>query len=94
MATNAQQSDFPKLSGPYLGQKLPGNVPELFAPGIVSRDGYFEHSAAIFSPEGDEVYWAGKPDGTRYFEINFMKMINGKWTEPKIAFSHKEKKLW
>jgi Tol biopolymer transport system component len=79
--------DFPVLKGPYLGQKPPGNIPELFAPGTVSRDDYFEHSAAIFSPDGNEVYWSGKPNGARYFEIYFMKMINGKWTEPKIAFS-------
>ncbi|PKP35344.1 MAG: hypothetical protein CVU00_02760 [Bacteroidetes bacterium HGW-Bacteroidetes-17] len=75
------------LKGPYLGQKPPGNKPELFAPGIVSRDGYFEHSAAVFSPDGNEVYWSGKPQGTRYFEINFMKKVNGTWTEPKTAFS-------
>ena len=85
------QKNITGLKGPYLGQKPPGNIPELFAPGIISRDGYFEHSAAIFSPDGNEVYWSGKPTGARYFEIYFMKMINGRWTEPKIAFSHKEK---
>lgn len=83
--------DFPVLKGPYLGQTPPGKIPKLFAPGIVSRDGYFEHSAAIFSPDGDEVYWSGKPEGTRYFEICFMKLTNGRWAEPKTAFSHKEK---
>ncbi|MBU1013894.1 MAG: hypothetical protein KKG99_12900 [Bacteroidetes bacterium] len=85
------QKDFPVLKGSYLGQKPPGNIPEIFAPGIVSRDNYFEHSAAVFSPDGNEVYWSGKPQGTRYFEINFMKIINGTWTEPKIAFAHKER---
>ncbi|MBU0475690.1 MAG: hypothetical protein KKF62_16190 [Bacteroidetes bacterium] len=83
-----EQTNFTVLKGPYLGQKPPGNIPELFAPGIISREGYFEHSAAIFSPDGNEVYWSGKPQGARYFEINFMKMVNGRWTEPKIAFSH------
>jgi hypothetical protein len=33
---HAQQSDFPHLKGPYLGQKPPGMTPEVFAPGIVS----------------------------------------------------------
>ncbi|MGB7295758.1 MAG: hypothetical protein WBC70_09235 [Candidatus Aminicenantales bacterium] len=28
------------LSGPYLGQSPPGETPELFAPGIVSKEGY------------------------------------------------------
>jgi hypothetical protein len=81
------QKDFPVLKGPYLGQKPPGNIPELFAPGTVSRDDYFEHSAAIFSPNGNEVYWSGKPNGTRYFEINCMKLINGRWSEPRVAFA-------
>jgi hypothetical protein len=31
-----QQKPFPILRGPYLGQKPPGMIPELFAPGIVS----------------------------------------------------------
>lgn len=83
----AGRGDFPELTGPYLGQKPPGNIPELFAPGIVSREGYFEHSAAIFSPDNREVYWAGKPDGARYFEINCMKQVKGRWSGRKIAFS-------
>ncbi len=29
---------FPTLSGPYLGQEMPGPKPVLFAPGIVSTD--------------------------------------------------------
>ena len=85
VTTQAQKTDFPKLTGPYLGQKPPGMKPELFAPGIISLPDYFEHSAAIFSPDGNEVYWSGKPNGARYFEINFMKMINGRWTEPQVA---------
>ena len=29
-------STFPEMSGPYLGQQLPGLEPRLFAPGVVS----------------------------------------------------------
>ncbi|MCD4747317.1 MAG: hypothetical protein K8R58_13545 [Bacteroidales bacterium] len=79
-----------ELKGPSLGQKPPGDTPELFAPGIISRDDYFEHSAAIYSPDMKEVYWSGKPKGARYFEISFIKEINGKWTMPEIVFSHKD----
>ena len=85
-----KEINFSELSGPYLGQKPPGITPELFAPNIISRKDYFEHSAAIFSPDMKEVYWSGKPNGTRYFEINVMKEINGIWTEQVITFSHKE----
>ena len=50
----AQENDFPVLQGPYLGQNPPGVYPELFAPGIVSVEENFEHSAAVFSPDGKD----------------------------------------
>lgn len=40
------QEDFPILKGPYLGQKPPGETPELFAPGIVST--CVQHSSGYF----------------------------------------------
>ena len=81
---------FSKITGEYFGQASPGSKPELFAPGIISLPDIFEHSAAIFSPDKNEVYWSGKPNGTRYFKIYCMKMVDGKWTERRIAFSHKD----
>lgn len=71
--------DFPILRGPYLGQEPPGDTPLLFAPGIISTGK--EHSAAMFTPDGNEV-WFG-----RIFpaEIYYMKMADEKWTEPAIA---------
>ena len=44
---------WPRLKGPYLGQKPPGKVPEVFAPGIVStkEDEY----AFEMSPSGNEM---------------------------------------
>ena len=53
----AQKKDFPKLTGPYLGQKPPGPTPELFAPGIISTEKN-EHSPAIFSKDGNELFWS------------------------------------
>jgi len=81
----AQQPDLKKLSSPYLGQKPPGLTPELFAPGTISRPDYFEHSAAIFSPDLREVYWSAKPNDKRDYKIYFMKMVDGIWLQPKIA---------
>ena len=37
----AAEEDFPILKGPYLGQKPPGTMPEVFAPGIISVDENF-----------------------------------------------------
>jgi hypothetical protein len=47
MTTNAQQKGFPKLTGPYLGQKPPGMKPELFATGIVSSSDATEYGIAL-----------------------------------------------
>ncbi len=84
--TPTQNEAEPELStGEYLGQPLPGSTPIKFAPGFISRDGYFEHSAAVFSPNGKEVFWAAKADGERYFLIYFMKMAGDIWTAPEPA---------
>lgn len=45
-----------EFRGPYLGQKLPGDTPELFAPGIVSTR-HYENSITI-SPDGTKLFFA------------------------------------
>ena len=83
--------DFPKLTGPYLGQTPPGETPELFAPGIISVDENFEHSAAVFSPDGKEVFWCTNVNGNTdkrvagNLRLYTMKMIDGHWTAPRPA---------
>jgi hypothetical protein len=52
-----RSSEFPKLSGPYLGQTPPGMTAEKFAPGIASTNDH-EHSRMEFSRDGLEMYWA------------------------------------
>jgi len=86
----ALASEFPVLTGPYLGQDPPGSTPRLFAPGIVSVSANFEHSAAVFSPDGLEVFWctnvnwyASAPaEGLRLYH---MRMVDGVWSAPAIA---------
>lgn len=79
---------FPVLKGDYLGQAPPGDTPELFAPGIVSSI-WGLHSTAVFSPDGNEVYWA--PMMTFPGEIYsrggllMMKRVDGRWTAPAWA---------
>lgn len=82
------------LTGAYLGQKPPGRLPEMFAPGVISRPDYFEHSAAIFTPDGNEVYWAAKPNSERYYRIYCMKMVDGKWSKPEVASFCKENEYY
>ncbi|MFA8342366.1 MAG: hypothetical protein ACEPO8_05280 [Rhodothermaceae bacterium] len=69
------------LKGAYLGQKLPGTEPVLFAPGIVST-GMNERDLTV-SPAMDEIYFS-----VRYktrFAIAVSKIKNGVWTKPEVA---------
>ena len=82
-----QKGDFPLLKGPYLGQKPPGDVPELFAPGIVSSV-YLEHSSAVFTPDGNELFWSREINvgfAPRIIVVMHMKQKNGVWSEPTLA---------
>ncbi|MBN1472651.1 MAG: ankyrin repeat domain-containing protein [Syntrophaceae bacterium] len=76
-----------KIKGKYFGQKKPGNMPELFAPGIVSRlkGG---HSNVTFSPDGSVAFWTewnltetGYASGSK---VLHSKIKNGEWTRPEI----------
>lgn len=48
-------SSFPILEGPYMGQKPPGMVAEPFAPGIISREGW--ELEGVFAPGMTEFYF-------------------------------------
>lgn len=81
-------ADLPKLTGPYLGQKPPGMIPELFAPGIISL-GYHEHRIAI-SPDGTEIYFPVFGNEVIAAKIMFTRLENGNWSTPCVApFSDK-----
>ena len=79
---------FPVLEGDYLGQKPPSDKPELFALGIVSSI-WGLHSTAVFSPDGNEVWWAPMVDfpGEIYSRggLLVMRRIEGRWTPPAWA---------
>lgn len=86
--------NFPRLSGPYLGQTLPGTTPEVFAPGIVSDASWAEHCQMAISPDGTEIFWsawssqyppANKDYGSNTEQIYFSKIENGYWTKPALA---------
>lgn len=75
---NAQQNNFPKLSGDYLGQQPPGKTPETFAPGIISTKGSNEFCAS-FSPDGSEFYF------NRGMTIMVCRLQKEGWTAPEPA---------
>jgi hypothetical protein len=78
-------SDFPVLTGAYFGQKAPGNVPEIFAPGIISTESGWE-AAITFSPDGKEFFYTRRPSiqGSQN-RIMHSELKDGKWTLPKLA---------
>ena len=82
-AAYAQQIGFPVLKGPFLGQKPPGMIPELFAPGIVSAERDL-HSCPVFSKDGNLIFWRtmNSPAGNG---IYFMERKNDRWTAPVLA---------
>lgn len=77
----SQNTDFPILKGPYLGQKPPGMTPELFAPGIIT-DEQIEGSSG-FNRGGTHFLYQKiiRPKAVTYE----MELINGIWTEPKLV---------
>jgi hypothetical protein len=74
-------SDFPRLQGPYLGQKPPVGKAELFAPGIVST-GMTERSLAA-TKDGLEIFFEQSPG--RVVTIMTTRFFDGRWTEPIVA---------
>jgi ankyrin repeat protein len=79
---------FPVLEGDYLGQKPPGETPELFAVGIVSSI-WGLHSTVAFSPDGNTAMWAPMIEipGRIYSTGGIMmsERIKGRWAAPRYT---------
>jgi hypothetical protein len=81
--------EFTDLYGDYLGQPLPGDIPLVFARGLVSTD-LLEHSPPAFSPDGNEVFWwLNRPPNSEneWWDAWGMTMrrIDGRWTVPEVS---------
>lgn len=61
LGASPDPQQFPRLSGPYLGQTPPGDGLSPFAPGIV----YPEHGTVSASPDGRERRTSGSSSGRR-----------------------------
>ena len=59
--------------GPYFGQKPPGMLPEIFAPGLISLPNRRETKIA-FSPDGREVILGARK------RLFYARQYNGKWS--------------
>ncbi len=76
-------SDPPRLKGPYLGQKPPGTTPEPFAPGIVSTA--HKDLSGFFSPDMTEFYFTRYNDSIKKFSLIGFQNIDNQWIESFVA---------
>ncbi len=66
-----------------LSDQIPTDTPLVFGPGIISTDN--KEFAITFHPEMDELHFTRrKPEEDN--EIYTMKLVEGKWSEPELAF--------
>jgi Tol biopolymer transport system component len=77
------KSDFPVLTGPYLGQKPPGTMSKLFAPGIISKKNSNEFGGH-FSPDGSEFFFTRYSPGEQG-ELWMTELDNDNWTLPRVV---------
>ena len=73
-----------EITGEYLGQKKPGSLPELFAPGILLNT-HRPHGGITFSPDGKEIYWTAALTFGQFQKIWKVSQLQGKWSPPKAV---------
>ncbi len=65
----------------YFGQKIPTDLAQKFAPGIISQENRWEGNAN-FSPDGKEFYFNVFSDTFKTKAIYWSRYIEGVWSEP------------
>lgn len=88
---NSKDSNSSTIESPYFGQKPPGLTAEIFAPGIISINGRYEHSVS-FSPDLDEIYFTAASKKDKSSSIYYSILKDKKWSTPKKANFTKGKK--
>lgn len=69
-------ADFPVIKGPLMGQTPPGKVAEVFAPGLVSKDGW--ELEGVFAPGMEEFYFVTGEGYEKPHVVGF-KYQDGQW---------------
>lgn len=83
---SAQDSDSPTIESPYLGQKPPGLIPEPFAPGMVTTEGW--QIDGVFTPDLKEFYFireVGETDEDKKMEFMSIQYKDHQWQESVIS---------
>lgn len=71
----------------YLEQKPPSLTPQVFAPGLISKESKSEFGS-VFNNEGSNFYYGVDLDGKT--EIKYSELIGKRWSEPKTILSHEK----
>ncbi|AZZ96932.1 PD40 domain-containing protein [Pseudoalteromonas sp. R3] len=71
------------LTGPYLGQKTPGVVPQVFAPGAVSTK--HRDYNAFFSPDMTEFYFTRRDNDTGNWTLMSYVQQHNQWHEQVVG---------
>jgi len=74
------QAKVSALSGPYLGQRPPGMTPEVFAPGVVSRDGI--QMKLTMTANGSEILYTERDPATNAASFILRSRVGDSWSEP------------
>jgi hypothetical protein len=83
------RKEMSELSGKYFGQKRPGLTPVEFAPDVFS--GFKYAFCSVFSPDGNEFYFAAAKSEADKPGIYWMRRIEDKWTKPEpVPFNSTE----
>jgi hypothetical protein len=84
-SSHAQEKEakFEALKGQYLGQKPPGMVPEIFAPGIISTDS--SEGCSVFFKSGTVFIFKQSSSRENLKDIFITAITNGTWTKPEPA---------
>ncbi len=77
----AQDTQYMNLKGEYLGQTPPGDIPVVFAPGIVSTDGR-EFMISFSADKKMCVFSRAVDNGIDKSEMNYSINTNNGWTVP------------
>jgi len=76
------QDEFPVLEGPYLGQKPPGLIPEVFAPDIVSTEHH--EWGSVFTPDMKELYFSRRNNKSGKDSHFVLKSKNNRWQKLEV----------
>ena len=85
----AETEPTPTGTARYLGQPPPGEVPALFAPGVVSTDAAIELNGVV-SPDGHELFFTRVIDDV--FVMHQRRLgEDGRWSDPEPVYTYPDR---